>query len=108
MCGYEKFLQAGERMKISLDTDTRFIVHDLHKGYLSTQWAMKQFATKIPIQHHHAHMAACMEENNLRKDAIGIIYDGTGLGTDGAIWGGEFFVGTIGRYSILSQYLNQA
>lgn len=99
MSGYEGYLQAAKRMKELLGTEPQIIVHDLHMGYLSTQWAIKQSATKIPIQHHHAHMAACMEEHNLKGDAIGIIYDGTGLGTDGAIWGGEFFVGSIGKYS---------
>ncbi|HHY22982.1 MAG TPA: carbamoyltransferase HypF, partial [Clostridiaceae bacterium] len=51
------------------------------------------------LQHHHAHMAACMAEHGLKRDAIGITYDGTGMGTDGAIWGGEFLVGSEGKFS---------
>lgn len=96
---YEEYLKAMKSMKVLLGVKPQIIAHDLHTGYLSTQWAIKQPAQKIPIQHHHAHMAACMAEHNLKKDTIGIIYDGTGLGTDGAIWGGEFFVGSKGKFS---------
>lgn len=96
MNSYQEYLQVMKNMQVLLGAEPQFIAHDLHPGYLSTQWAMKQSAAKIPIQHHHAHMAACMAENSLTEDAIGIIYDGTGLGTDGAIWGGEFLVGSIG------------
>ena len=98
MNAYEEYLKSIKRMKVLLGAEPQIIAHDLHPGYLSTQWAIKQSAKTIPIQHHHAHMAACMAENDLKKDAIGIIYDGTGMGTDGAIWGGEFLVGSKGRF----------
>ncbi|TAH70161.1 MAG: carbamoyltransferase HypF [Anaerolineaceae bacterium] len=104
MSVYEEYLKLVKRMNSMLDTGSQIIAHDLHTGYLSTQWAIEQSTEKIPIQHHQAHMAACMAEYNLRQDAIGIIYDGTGLGTDGAIWGGEFFVGTIGKYTRVGQW----
>lgn len=99
MNAYEEYLKNMRRMKVLLGAEPKIIAHDLHTGYLSTQWAIKQTAKKIPIQHHHAHMAACMEEHGLKQDAIGIIYDGTGMGTDGAIWGGEFFIGSKGKFS---------
>jgi len=72
------------------------IAHDLHPDYLSTRYAIRntQHATCIPVQHHHAHIAACMAENNHKGDrrVIGVALDGTGYGSDGAIWGGEFLI----------------
>lgn len=99
MSAYEEYLNNIKRMKGLLGAEPQIIAHDLHTGYLSTQWAEKQPAEKIPIQHHHAHMAACMTEHGLTQDVIGIIYDGTGLGTDGAIWGGEFLIGSKCKFS---------
>lgn len=96
---YEEYLQVMDRMKGLLGAAPQIIAHDLLPGYLSTQWAIKQSAVRIPVQHHQAHMAACMGEHGLKRNAIGIIYDGTGMGTDGAIWGGEFFVGSNGIFS---------
>jgi hydrogenase maturation protein HypF len=99
MYAYEEYLKNMKRMKALLGAEPKIIAHDLHTGYLSTQWAIKQRAKTIPIQHHHAHMAACMAEHDLKQNSIGIIYDGTGMGTDGAIWGGEFFIGSKSKYS---------
>lgn len=96
---YEEYLQVMKRMKVLLGAEPKIIAHDLHTGYLSTQCALKQNAERISIQHHHAHMAACIAEHDLKEDAIGIIYDGTGMGTDGAIWGGEFFIGSKCKFS---------
>jgi len=70
------------------------IAHDLHPDYLSTKWVKKQ--TGVPIigvQHHHAHLASCMAENQLNDPVIGLIMDGTGYGTDGILWGGEILIG---------------
>ena len=73
----------------------QFIVHDMHPGYLSTQWA-KRPATEhhlphVAVQHHHAHIAAVMAENAVPagKTVIGFAFDGTGYGADGTVWGGE-------------------
>ncbi|MFZ5639348.1 MAG: carbamoyltransferase HypF [Bacillota bacterium] len=69
------------------------IVHDLHPEYLSTKYAMAQEGLPLAgVQHHHAHVAACMAENRLNEKVIGVSFDGTGYGTDGHIWGGEFLV----------------
>ena len=72
----------------------RAVAHDLHPNYLSTKFALAlDGIPKIGVQHHHAHIAACMAENGLSGEVIGVAFDGTGYGTDGKIWGGEFFTG---------------
>jgi hydrogenase maturation protein HypF len=69
------------------------LAHDLHPGYLSTQWALKQKdIKKIGIQHHHAHVASVLAEKGIKKKVIGISFDGTGYGVDGNLWGGEILI----------------
>ncbi|MDD5338535.1 MAG: carbamoyltransferase HypF [Dehalococcoidales bacterium] len=72
------------------------IAHDTHPEYLPTKYAeelgAKTGLTLYPVQHHHAHITSCMAENGLKDKVIGVALDGTGYGTDGAIWGGEFMV----------------
>jgi len=64
---------------------------DLHPDYASTHWAEKSGLPVIRIQHHQTHVAACAAENNVQGAYLGVSWDGTGYGLDGAIWGGEFF-----------------
>ena len=68
------------------------IAHDLHPDYLTTRWALARPEPKIAVQHHHAHLASCMAENGVSGTVIGVAFDGTGFGTDGQIWGGEFLL----------------
>jgi hydrogenase maturation protein HypF len=69
------------------------VAYDLHPQYLSTRFALSlPGIEKIGVQHHHAHIASCMAENRLTGKVIGVALDGTGYGTDGKIWGGEFVV----------------
>jgi hydrogenase maturation protein HypF len=84
----------------------RIVAHDMHPAYLSTKWARGQISNLVPIQHHHAHIAACMAEHGLRGDepVIGVSFDGTGYGPDptlpggAAIWGGEVLVADYANY----------
>ena len=71
---------------------------DLHPEYASAQGAAKLGVPVAGVQHHHAHIAACMAENGLEGPVLGIAWDGTGLGPDGAIWGGEFLVCTRAEF----------
>ncbi len=64
---------------------------DLHPDYASTHWAERSGLPIIRVQHHQAHVAACVAENNVEGAYLGVSWDGTGYGLDGAIWGGEFF-----------------
>ena len=70
-------------------------MHDLHPDYATTRYAdeLDPAIPRLAVQHHHAHMASCMADNGLDEPVIGVTFDGTGLGTDGAIWGGEFLTG---------------
>ncbi len=65
------------------------VAHDLHPEYLSTKWALDQDAELVGVQHHHAHAAACLAEHGERGPALALVFDGTGFGTDGTLWGGE-------------------
>jgi hydrogenase maturation protein HypF len=70
------------------------VVHDLHPEYLSTQYALDRDLPALGVQHHHAHLAACLAEHGVER-AAGAIFDGTGYGTDGTIWGGELLRGDL-------------
>jgi hydrogenase maturation protein HypF len=75
--------------------EPEMIAYDLHPDYLSTKYAqdLAESGKKlVPVQHHHAHIVSCMADNGLEAPVIGVAFDGTGLGSDGRIWGGEFLV----------------
>ncbi len=72
------------------------VAHDLHPGYLSSAYALERDGVElVGVQHHHAHLAACLAEHGLADAAVGAIYDGTGFGVDGTVWGGELLVGDL-------------
>jgi hydrogenase maturation protein HypF len=85
------YQEALERMKRVLDVKPEVAAYDLHPDYLATRFAQSlPGLRKIGVQHHHAHIASVLAEHNLAGPAIGVSFDGTGYGTDGQIWGGEF------------------
>jgi hydrogenase maturation protein HypF len=65
------------------------LAHDLHPDYASTRWAQRDGRPRHAVQHHHAHVAACLAEHGLLGPVIGVAFDGTGCGPDGSLWGGE-------------------
>jgi hydrogenase maturation protein HypF len=72
------------------------VAHDLHPDYLSSAYAReRQGVSLVGVQHHHAHLAACLAEHGEPGPAVAAIYDGSGLGTDGTVWGGELLVGDL-------------
>jgi hydrogenase maturation protein HypF len=91
---YASFEQMAERMASLFRVRPEAVAHDLHPGYLSTRYALARDPAlpRIAVQHHHAHVAACLAEHGLAGRLIGVAFDGTGYGTDGRIWGGEFLV----------------
>ena len=86
---YRAFLADLELYLAMLEVTPEVIAHDLHPEYLSTKWAVEQDAELVGVQHHHAHAAACLAEHGVSDPALALVFDGTGYGTDGTLWGGE-------------------
>jgi len=99
----QAFRRVATDLPRTYDAEPDVIAADLHPDYLSTQFALECCAPARPaeaglgapqivrVQHHIAHVLSCMAENEVALPALGVAWDGTGLGTDGTIWGGEFF-----------------
>lgn len=101
----ESMTDTIEKMKDLLKIEPVAVAHDMHPDYLSTRFAQERTGLPtIAVQHHHAHMASCMAENRLCGTAIGIIFDGTGFGPDGTVWGGEFLLGDSSAYQRLGRF----
>lgn len=90
---FDAYQDAIERMERFLGVRPELVAHDLHPEYLSTVYAHSRNLPTVGVQHHHAHVASAMAEHGLTRPVIGVVFDGTGYGTDGTAWGGEFFVG---------------
>ena len=92
------YSEAIDRFKRLFRVEPELVACDLHPDYLSTQFAMESKLPVVQVQHHHAHIAAVMAEHALEGAFIGVSFDGTGLGDDGNIWGGEFMVCDYSAY----------
>ncbi len=102
---YGSYRESIARLERFLHFEPEIIAHDLHPDYLSTRYALaRRGAAAIGVQHHHAHIASVMAEHGLDGPVIGVAYDGTGLGTDGAAWGGEILVADYDRFERLATF----
>ena len=99
----EFFKESIRSFKKMFRVKPEIIACDLHPDYLSTQYAeeikIKKGLEVVKVQHHHAHIVSCMAENNVKEKVIGVAYDGTGYGDDGNVWGGEFLLCDLKKYS---------
>ena len=99
---YEHYAAQIRHFERLFDVRPALLVCDQHPDYLSTAYAQERGEREnlpvLPVQHHHAHMAACMADNGLIKPVIGLVWDGTGYGDDGTAWGGECLVGDYRDY----------
>ena len=88
-----------ERMQKFLGCRPEVIAYDLHPDYASTRYALERpEPVKVAVQHHHAHVASAIAEHGLDGPVIGVVFDGTGYGTDGSAWGGEVLVASVGAF----------
>jgi len=88
------FDSAVGNVEALFDVKPAVVACDMHPDYRSTQYAQKLDAPLIEVQHHHAHVVACMAENSLHGPVLGVSWDGAGYGADGTVWGGEFLTAT--------------
>ena len=97
------FTEGIEHFRRLFDIAPEVVAHDLHPEYLSTKYALdlaeEAGLDLVGVQHHHAHIASCLADNAAAGPVIGVAFDGTGYGTDGTLWGGEFLVADLGGFS---------
>jgi len=93
----DAFRRAIRDLEKLYDAQPEIVAADLHPDYRSTQFARDSGKKVFGVQHHVAHVLSCIAENDIRLPALGVAWDGTGYGTDGTIWGGEFFLVRAGH-----------
>jgi hydrogenase maturation protein HypF len=102
---YQSSVQHFQRL---FRVEPRAVAYDMHPNYLATRYALElaeqRGLRKVPVQHHHAHVASCMAENGVTDPVIGVAFDGTGYGMDGRIWGGEFLLADFRRFRRLAHF----
>ena len=96
---FSHYINSIEHLRQLFEVEPQLVVCDLHPNYFSTQYALsKQGVEKMQVQHHWAHIASVLAEHNTTGPVIGIAADGTGYGTDGAIWGCEFLIASLEKF----------
>jgi hydrogenase maturation protein HypF len=100
----ESFHRTLKDFRSLFDVHPVRVAADMHPDYLSTQEAHASGLPVTSVQHHHAHIASCMAENRLEGTVLGVAWDGTGLGPDGTIWGGEFLRSTPTVYHRVASF----
>ncbi|GAB2998382.1 carbamoyltransferase [Amycolatopsis acidiphila] len=94
------FTEGIEHFRRLFDVHPEVIAHDLHPEYLSTKYALEQDdAELVGVQHHHAHIAACLADNGVAGPVLGVAFDGLGYGPDGTIWGGELLLADLAGFT---------
>ena len=99
---YRAFLTDVELYKDMLAVEPELLACDMHPDYLSSNWARAQDAELIEVQHHHAHAAGCLAEHGEQGPALALVFDGTGYGPDGTLWGGELLRCDLNAYERLA------
>ena len=94
---HRSFLQAVDHLCHLYGVQPEVVAHDLHPEYLSTKLAVELDLPTVGVQHHHAHVAACMVEHGRTAPVLGLAFDGLGYGPDGSLWGGEVLVADLAR-----------
>ena len=93
------FTEGIEHFSRIFDIVPQVVAYDLHPEYLSTKYALDlDDVDLVGVQHHHAHIASCLADNGFDGPVIGVAFDGTGYGTDGTIWGGEFLIADLAQF----------
>jgi hydrogenase maturation protein HypF len=103
---YRAFVRDIDLYQQLFSIQPQCLAHDLHPDYGSSRYALERAQETsgcppihlVPVQHHHAHLASCMAEHGLAEPVLAVTFDGTGLGTDGAVWGGEFLIGDYRQF----------
>ena len=96
---HRSYEESIDRMQRFLGCRPEVVAYDLHPDYASTRYALDRPETvKVAVQHHHAHVASAIADHGLDGPVIGVAFDGTGYGTDGSAWGGEFLVASASAF----------
>lgn len=100
---YKTFINVIHDFTKIYEMRPELIISDLHPDYISTRYAVSTNWESLQVQHHQAHIASCYAENRIKGKVLGVSWDGTGYGTDGTIWGGEFFSYDGDKFSHFAQ-----
>ncbi len=98
---HRSFVQALDHLSRLYGVEPGVVAHDLHPEYLSTKLALDLGLPTVGVQHHHAHVAACMVEHGRTEPVLALAFDGLGFGPDGTLWGGELMVADLTGYERL-------